>query len=168
MGVATERFPSNPAVLAHAGEYFHCIRDFETAEKLYVGALLVNPHHDGALLGFAHFFADAAAQLNSWVRVADVKNSEIQSMWQTHLSSAETFLKKIDSKSPYYLMAKVEIIWLQEIRCVYVIEMFACICMYVCMYVCQYFMCICWYLVVDIYRYACMCRYICKQTNSFI
>ena len=119
---AIERFPSNPSVLAHAGEYFHCIRDFETAEKLFVGALLVNPHHDGALLGFAHFFADAAVQLNSWVKVTETKNSmEMQSMWQAHLSSAEKFLKKIDSKSPYLLMAKVEIIWLQEIRWVYIL-----------------------------------------------
>eukprot|EP01036_Dinobryon_divergens_P033815 gene33815-43697_t len=108
----TEKFPSNPSVLAHAGAYFNFIRDFETAEKMFVGALLVSPHHDGALLGFAHFFADAALRLKDWVRVTDAPNPvETECMWQANLSSAEKFLKKIDSKSPYSLMAKVEIIW---------------------------------------------------------
>ena len=128
----TEKFPSNPSVLAHAGAYFNFMRDFETAEKMFVGALLVSPQHDGALLGFAHFFADAALRVKGWVRVTNASEID-ECMWQANLTSAEKFLKKIDSKSPYSLMAKIETVWLREIRFIFFSYKF--ICMYTRMYV---------------------------------
>ena len=50
-------------VLSHAAEYFRLIKDPETAGKLFVGSLLLDPNFDIALLGYAHHFIDTVKGL---------------------------------------------------------------------------------------------------------
>ena len=94
-------------VLSHAGEYFSHMRDSQTAEKLLIGSLLIDPMNSSALLALAHHFSG----LSSRHSILHDKDS-----WSSNIATSEKYLRKIDNSSPHYLLARLECVWIQEIK----------------------------------------------------
>ena len=93
MYALVDSFPESPMVLSHVAMYFHSMKYPEQAELLFVGALLLNPHYERALLGYARLLASKG-----------------------HYRAALKYLSRIDEDSPLWLAAKLDMAGIQELQ----------------------------------------------------
>lgn len=87
-----DSFPESPLVLTHAALYFLQTKYTEQAEMLFVGALMLNPGYERALLGYSRLLAE-----------------------KRNYRAALRYLGRIEEDSPLWLAAKLNMAGIQEI-----------------------------------------------------
>lgn len=87
-----DSFPESPLVLTHAALYFHQTKYIEQAELLYIGALMLNPGYDHALVGYARLLAE-----------------------KRNFRAALRYLGRVEEDSPMWLSAKLDMAGITEI-----------------------------------------------------
>jgi tetratricopeptide (TPR) repeat protein len=88
-----DSFPESPFVLSHAAFYFMEMKYHDQAELLFLGALMLQPNYERALLGYSRLLAEKG-----------------------NTRTALRYLGRINEESPLWLAAKLEMACIQELH----------------------------------------------------
>ena len=81
MAAIVDLFPESPVLLSQAAEHFHHIHYDEVAEPLYIGALMLQPSHEPALLNYARFCAERGRYRLAQRYLSRITNEEASPLW---------------------------------------------------------------------------------------